>query len=441
MQFRILLLLLLIFPLSVSLAQETPPAVFRAGFSQADITPTSSVPLWGYEKEYRPNMMSDGVLDPLYAKAVVIHAGDTKCAIVGLDLGRSPVASDIAAIRSAVQEKSGIGAIILSASHTHHGPVLELKDVEGQGKGVYDDAAAYVAELRRKLIDVIIDADGKAVPARVGWAVAPCELNRNRHSQIEPVPADRDVLVVRFDDQDGKPIAALVNYAAHPTVHPPQNRKFTAEFPGVMSREVEKALGAPCAFIQGAAGDLQCEMDDSLWGKQDFMEPIGKALAAKVIELNNAIATRAPAEPSIRFMEESFDFEMRMDLLNPDVQSLFGEAYFPEIVRAVANDVVDGNGRIHPRLTTVLLNGELFIVGVSGEFFCNHAIRLKQRARGVTTLFAGYCNGHHMYFPTIEAAAEGGYGASPQSAWVELGGPEQMMHSALIHLYAMLGRY
>ena len=35
-----------------------------------------------------------GALDPLFAKAVVIHAGDDKLAIVGLDMGRGPTAAD-----------------------------------------------------------------------------------------------------------------------------------------------------------------------------------------------------------------------------------------------------------------------------------------------------------------------------------------------------------
>jgi len=50
-------------------------------------------------------------------------------------------------------------------------------------------------------------------------------------------------------------------------------------------------------------------------------------------------------------------------------------------------------------------------VGVSGEFFANHALRLKARARVKQLFFFGYANGYHQYFPTIEAVAEGGYGA------------------------------
>ena len=55
----------------------------------------------------------------------------------------------------------------------------------------------------------------------------------------------------------------------------------------------------------------------------------------------------------------------------------------------------------------MVLNGELAIVGLSGEPFCQHSLRLRQRAYLPHVLVFGYCNGHQLYFPTIEAASEG----------------------------------
>ena len=57
------------------------------------------------------------------------------------------------------------------------------------------------------------------------------------------------------------------------------------------------------------------------------------------------------------------------------------------------------------------------------------------------TLFFGYCNGHHMYFPTIEAASEGGYGGDATVSPVQIGAGEQMMNQALINIYTMLGKF
>jgi len=84
-----------------------------------------------------------------------------------------------------------------------------------------------------------------------------------------------------------------------------------------------------------------------------------------------------------------------------------------------------------------LLNGEVAVVGVSGEFFCEHGLYLKENLRGMKLIFAGYCNGHDMYFPTIKGAAEGGYGADPGAAWAEVGAGETMMVKALKNLYEL----
>jgi hypothetical protein len=66
---------------------------------------------------------------------------------------------------------------------------------------------------------------------------------------------------------------------------------------------------------------------------------------------------------------------------------------------------------------------------------------LKERSYVDDTLFFGYCNGHHMYFPTIEAASEGGYGGDATVAPVQIGAGEQMMNQALINIYTMLGKF
>ena len=75
----------------------------------------------------------------------------------------------------------------------------------------------------------------------------------------------------------------------------------------------------------------------------------------------------------------------------------------------------------------------------SGEFFCGHALALKRRARLGHLLFLGYCNDYHQYFPTIEAAAEGGYGTERYVGTAEVGAGERVMDRALVRLYQLRG--
>ncbi|MCG3196273.1 MAG: neutral/alkaline non-lysosomal ceramidase N-terminal domain-containing protein [Candidatus Omnitrophica bacterium] len=406
---------------------------FKAGFARRDITPTKPTPMWGYGA--RHDALSVGVMDPLFAKAVVVEATPDRLAIVGLDLGRSPTPPVMESIRKRVLERAGVTRILMSGSHTHHGPVLELKDEAGKGKGKFDDAVAYVKELEDKLVEAICEAAGDLRDARIGWGSTEVDMNRNRHSKIEPKPRETELAVIRLDDLSGKPIALIVNFAAHPTMLEASDLRFSADYPGQMMNAVESALTAPCVFMQGSAGDLSTKTTEETRGHEAF----GKALASEVLKIAGGIETTVPEKPSIKAMDEDFDFTTRMDLRNPVIKLLLARAFFPELAGAFSDEVADSH--LRPHLTTVLLNGELALVGASGEFFSNHSVRLKQRCRAEKTLFFGYCNGHHLYFPTIEGAAEGGYGADQTVSWVELGGGERMMDKALINLYTMMGKF
>jgi neutral ceramidase len=413
-----------------------PPATaatFRAGFAKADITPTAPMPMWGYGA--RHDALSEGVRDPLYAKAVVIEVDDEKLALVGLDLGRSPEIPMMERIRAAVKESAGVTFVMLSGSHTHHGPVLELKDEEGKGKGKFDDAVAYPAMLEKKLVAVINEAAGNVQDARIGWGSADVDMNRNRHKKTEPKPTDPELSVIRFDDLDGNPIALMTNYSAHPTMLPGADLRFSAEWPGQMMNHVEKELGTDVGFLQGSAGDLSCKQTDDTRGIEKF----GQALGEEVIKIANAIETKVPEKPSIQGKDQDFEYDTRVPVDNDIVKGLLARAFFPEF-GAAAFAPMKGN-KIRPHLTTILINNELALVGGSGEFFCEHATRLKERAWGMKAIFVGYCNGHHMYFPTIEAASVGGYGADASVSWVPIGTGEELMNTALENLFTMQGKY
>jgi hypothetical protein len=78
--------------------------------------------MWGYGA--RHDLLSEGTLDPLMAKAIVIAAGDDKVALVGIDLGRGPTEAMMKVIRTEIADKAGIRNVLITGSHTHHGPVI-----------------------------------------------------------------------------------------------------------------------------------------------------------------------------------------------------------------------------------------------------------------------------------------------------------------------------
>ena len=176
--------------------------------------------------------------------------------------------------------------------------------------------------------------------------------------------------------------------------------------------------------MQGASGD------QSVTAK-------GDVIGLEAVKLAKSLQTEVVAKPSIEAREERFRFSSRTDFSNPSVRLMYSVAFFPELVTNYIDEYRDG---VRPRLTVALLNGEIAFVAASGEFFASHAIRLKERARVKQLFFFGYANGYHQYFPTIEAVAEGGYGADATVSPVAVGAGEQLMNTALTWIYGFLGK-
>src|SRR5262249_29061890 len=99
-------------------------AELQAGAAKIDITPPTGFAMWGYAA--RHDKPSDGVLDPLHARALVLTVGEQRIAIVSLDLGRAPTRQSMASIRARLHKEVAIEHVFFVASHTHHGPVIEL---------------------------------------------------------------------------------------------------------------------------------------------------------------------------------------------------------------------------------------------------------------------------------------------------------------------------
>ena len=101
---------------------------------------------------------------------------------------------------------------------------------------------AYAKKLPHLLIEAILEADKNVKPATMGIATESVSLNRNRHTKREPKVTDPMLAVVRFDDEAGKPIAVLVNFAAHPVMTEAKVLKYSADYPGFLKKKVEAAL-------------------------------------------------------------------------------------------------------------------------------------------------------------------------------------------------------
>src|SRR5260370_489406 len=91
-------------------------AEYRAGVSRIDITPASGQVMGGYSDRKLP---ATGTHDPLYATVLFIESGGNSLALVTCDL-RSFVSTRVGEL---ARQKFGVKNTIISASHTHSGPL------------------------------------------------------------------------------------------------------------------------------------------------------------------------------------------------------------------------------------------------------------------------------------------------------------------------------
>src|SRR5260370_796913 len=80
-------------------------AVLKADVPKVYITPPVGLRMWVYENRKGP---ATGVLDPLYARVLVLEGGEKRWALVALDLGRPFGPASIAHLREAAEKSSHI---------------------------------------------------------------------------------------------------------------------------------------------------------------------------------------------------------------------------------------------------------------------------------------------------------------------------------------------
>lgn len=419
----------ILFACAAAAAAQSAAPEFRAGVARVELTPTVSMPMYGYAN--RRCGPSNGTHDPLFAKVLVLEVGASRMAIVTLDLGS--IVSDN--LRREVSEKLGIPVLLLAASHTHSGPSYLAPAGTGAGLTPGATSTEYLAEIEGKIFAAVKQAAESMFPARIGIARGSIRLGYNRllprddgrsralFDNLERVPygpVDPEYTLVRIEDGAGAVKALMVHYAVHAVVMGPTNCKFSADYPGVMQSLVEAGIpGVQAMFVQGGAGDIN-PLFQARKGNdaEDFatLQKMGELLAADVLKTAKKMHAEAPSTPSIQSASQVLKFADRWEK----------------------------NQSLEVGITTVLLNGEIAIASVPGEPHHKLQTMWKQRADVPHALFYGYTfsSGGMWpgYIPDLRTAAYGGYGADVTTR-VEVGAGETIMERHLINLYGLRGMW
>lgn len=429
-------------------APPSAAATLKAGVDKVDITPPPGVLMWGYFDRRTP---ARSTLDPLYARVLVLEAADTRLALVALDLGRPFGAASLDRIRQAVAKSSGITDVVVVASHTHAGPVI-IDDYPGGAPPAWETADL------EKIEGAIDRAHQHAVDAQLGTGRGVAYIGYNRRrvnpdgtvtmfwsnpTKVPTFPVDPTVSVLRVDTADGKPLAILVNYACHAVVFGADNLEYSADFPGVMTQTVEKAVGEatgsqPLAiFLQGAPGDInpyyatiRRDQDAVKW--RDWT---GQTLGEAAARVANSIHTTAEPNASLQFVRDLVPFHLRWspEKFRQALIASYGSGIFQTFAPAVKTDW-------QLPVSTLLINRRIAFMTMPGEPFVDFQMNWRARCPVRDAFFLGYADGYYGYFPTLQAATEGGYGTASSTTWIEVGAGERIVDHALVRAYEMLGR-
>jgi neutral ceramidase len=411
----------------------------KIGAARVEITPPLGCPMDGFESR---TSGATGIHDPLHARALVAEGDDgTTVALVVADLLHVDhrLQDQVAA---EVLERTGITRdhLQLAGTHTHSGPAQrEPSDVE--------------RTIGHRIADAVVEAWAGRRDAVAAVGIGRVDgIAANRRPNGGPV--DDRVTVTRFDALDGEPISTLVNYGCHPTTLGPDNTLYTADFPGVVCRIVDEAVGGVTIFSTGPQGDVNpggYSPEGSMvgvvvsWRTFESAERYGRTLAdctltvregltpatssrvwgvSRIVELRrkhlpdplDARRAAVVAREAARTVSEAN--------LTPDAtyHALVAASYAELIAEQAEDPERDGPVRVR---ASALALGPLLHLGVSGELFVALGQAMRRALGDDTTCIAALCDGTVGYIPTAEAFEVGAY--EPNASVLQPGEGERLV--------------
>jgi hypothetical protein len=418
-------------------------ATWQAGVARARLSPPWGVELAGWGYYLRRTWQR--VRDHTAATAFVIGDGKRNVALAAVDLMYAD-RDFTQAVRTEVARHTDLRpeAVCVGCSHSHNTPTAALI----RGAGEIDEG--YKAWAVRQTATAVIQAWNERQPAsfRVGKTDLPgWTYNRTRDGG----PVDTQLSVWRADDARGRPLAAVVNYQAHPTVMMGLGAQdLSRDFPGHVTDILEAALpGITALYFQGACGDVNF---DACWQEPGRSHEPGHAVAgaalqawaaARLLERAAVAAVDQPAELPTRRWELA---EIQRDLDEADYRLRTGDttgwmdglgrvivnhpARLPEryggdvgkAVQAVSRFGVEWAREALRDLSTrpltlttpvqALRVGDAYLAANGSEFFSTLALDLRRTWPRDDLMIVGYANDSIGYVPDAHDVERRSYAAN-----------------------------
>lgn len=173
----------------------------------------------------------------------------------------------------------------ITTPHAPHAPMgpggvpVALSGEERQA--LAEKAQLFQAAVAHAVAQAAEEASRTLQSARMGVGTGACGVNVNRDIPtsrgwwigLNPAgPSNHTATVLRFESEQGAPIANLISYALKPCAIDNSEmdqgtRLVSSDVPGLACRLLEEQFGAPCLFAMSAAGD-QVPLRQALYDEQ-----------------------------------------------------------------------------------------------------------------------------------------------------------------------------
>jgi neutral ceramidase len=389
--------------------------MLQCGAAKANIDPELPTHLYGY----RDTLVAHKIHDSLHVAAMYLESNGERLALLTFD-AICFRASLIEKIQQACAQATGLPprAILTTVSHCHSTPYAVGENpwpTATENDPRTPPAKKYAERVIAQSVKALKDAIAAAEPATLSYNTSHIRENLNRRAffpsgqyfyqpkQKNLLPlcdgiADDELGVLFFKSvREERFIATLVNYTAHPLTVGDTSTEVSADFPGVLKREIESHLGGVALFVNGACGDNHPLGAESGFGR---CERMGQALAEKAMyhRWDSVALERTPLASDYREIILPAMTREQFEALPQNFESIYPGP------TALAHE----NGGIRTWFSLWAI-GPLLFIGVPGEVTAELGMRLKWDSPFPKTFVMFMSTDWVGYIPHRNAYTWGGY--------------------------------
>jgi len=445
----------------------------HGGAAMLDITPNAGAHLGGSGMgEHRP---AQSVLDPLYAKALVLESDGRRICFLVMDV--IIITEDYTArIRDAAAEQFGIepDALMVHGTQTHSAPGLGSfmldpdfpLDLPPEQEYLRGSESEYGELVTARAIEVIGRAVEALQPVQVGAASAvsdrfafnrrgvmrdgsismPWPVGRGKQP-LGPIdlrymegPIDPEVGTFCVRNDEMQVVAMILHHSCHPVNVFGTKSSYhavSADWPGAWAARMQSVYGQDCVplVLNGCCGNI------NPWDPfdPDFV-PDHQGMGAGLAEISRkavpAVEFEGPVELDWRVRRIGLEYREVPKARRDEVEAILSESpepkwrdddpgrVDPRWFQAASTKSIDYCRKRMPEFmyeVQVLRVGDVAFVGLPGEPFVEGQLQIKLRSPAASTYVAHMTAQYVGYLPTEPACSRGGHEANAQCTfWAKL---------------------